>query len=151
MDKRRIGVRAIIFKDGKLLANKFYDGDGESAHWATPGGGLDPHESLVDGLTREIIEETGITPQIGRLIFVQQFSSGRQDRDEELEFFFHVTNPEDFTFIDLAATTHGAAELTRCEFIKPTEYLLPQFLQTIDIASYISEQKPVFLFTELSR
>lgn len=151
MDKRRIGVRAIIFKDGKILANKFYDGGGESTHWATPGGGLDPHESLVDGLTREIIEETGITPKIGRLLFVQQFSSGRQDRDEELEFFFHVTNPEDFTLIDLAATTHGAAELTRCEFIDPTQYLLPKFLQTIDIASYITEQKPVFLFTELAK
>ena len=150
MDKRRIGVRAIIFKDGKLLANKFFHEDGESPFWATPGGGLDPNESLTSGLTREIIEETGISPKIGRLLFVQQFSSSRQDRDEELEFFFHITNPEDFASIDLESTTHGAAELTRCEFISPKEYLLPQFLQTIDIESYITEQKAVFLFTELS-
>ena len=150
MDKRRIGVRAIIFKDGGLLANKFHEEGGESAHWATPGGGLEPHEGLVEGLIREIIEETGVTPHIGRLLFVQQFRSGRLDRDEELEFFFHITNPEDFVSIDLNATTHGASELTKMEFIAPTEYLLPQFLQTIDIDSYISEQKPVFLFTELS-
>lgn len=150
MDKRRIGVRAIIFKDGKLLANKFFHEDGESPYWATPGGGLDPKEDLIEGLSREIIEETGVTPRIGRLIFVQQFRSSRQDCNEELEFFFHVTNPEDFVSIDLESTTHGAAELTRCEFIDPKEYLLPQFLQTIDIESYITEQKPVFLFTELS-
>lgn len=150
MDKRRIGVRAIIFKDGKILANKFHAEEGESAHWATPGGGLEPHEGLVEGLTREIIEETGVSPHVGRLLFVQQFRSGRQDREEELEFFFHITNPEDFVTIDLDSTTHGASELTRIEFIAPTEHLLPQFLQTIDISSYISEQKPVFLFTELS-
>ncbi len=150
MDTRRIGVRAIIFKDGKLLANKFHAEDGESAHWATPGGGLDPNESLAEGLRREIVEETGITPRIGRLLFVQQFRSNRPDCNEELEFFFHVTNPEDFVSIDLAATTHGFQELTRCEFIAPTEHILPQFLQTIDIERYISQQKPVFLFSELS-
>lgn len=99
----------------------------------------------------KIIEETGITPSVGRLLFVQQFSSPRQDREEELEFFFHITNPEDFAAIDLGTTTHGASELTRIEFIAPTEHLLPQFLQTIDIDSYISEPRPVFLFSELSR
>lgn len=82
MDRRRIGVRAIIFKDGKILANKFHTEDGESVHWAT--------------------------------------------------------------------TSHGASELTRMEFIDPTEYLLPKFLQTIDIDSYITAKKQVFLFSELS-
>lgn len=150
MDKRRIGVRAIIFKDGKLLANKFHHEGGESAHWATPGGGLDPHETIVDGVIREIIEETGITPRVGRLLFIQQFRSERAARDEELEFFFHITNPEDFTDIILTETTHGAAELTRCEFITPkSEFLLPAFLQSIDIQDYIENDKPVFIHNEL--
>lgn len=150
MDKRRIGVRAIIYKDGKLLANKFHSKKGESSYWATPGGGLDPHEHLVEGLIREMIEETGITPQVGRLLFVQQFRSTRRDREEELEFFFLVTNPEDFVNIDLSATTHGAKELTRCEFITPhTEYLLPAFLQSIDIQDHIENVKPVFFYEGL--
>ncbi|HEY9659167.1 MAG TPA: NUDIX hydrolase [Allocoleopsis sp.] len=29
--------------------------------WDLPGGGMEPHESLMDGLAREILEETGIT------------------------------------------------------------------------------------------
>ena len=150
MDKRRIGVRAIIFKDGKLLANKFHAKEGESAHWATPGGGLDPHESLEWGLARELLEETGIKAQIGKLLFVQQFRSSRVHRDEELEFFFHITNPEAFNQIDLAATSHGAQELTRCEFIVPSqEHLLPAFLQSIDIESYIKTDKPVHITNEL--
>jgi ADP-ribose pyrophosphatase YjhB (NUDIX family) len=150
MDKRRIGVRAIIFKDGQLLANKFPTETGETDYWATPGGGLDPHESLTDGLTREIIEETGIVPHVGRLLFVQQFRSERPDRSEELEFFFLVTNPEDFTTITLSETTHGAHELTRCEFIDPrAEVLLPAFLQTIDIVEFTTRQQPVYFYTDL--
>ncbi len=150
MDKRRIGVRAIIFKDGKLLANKFHTEGGESAYWATPGGGLDPHESLTDGLVREIIEETGITPKLGRLLFVQQFHSDRPDRSEELEFFFLVTNPQDFAEIILTETTHGAKELTRCEFISPKEeHLLPAFLRDIDIAGHIKQQQPVYFYSQL--
>jgi len=150
MDKRRIGVRAIIFKDGKLLANKFHSENGESAYWATPGGGLDPHESLEQGLARELMEETGIKAQVGKLLFIQQFRSTRANRDEELEFFFHVTNPEAFTQVKLDETTHGAQELTRCEYINPTkEYLLPAFLQSIDIESYIKADKPVFIANEL--
>lgn len=150
MDKRRIGVRAIIFHNGKLLANKFRTESGESKHWAAPGGGLDAHESLEEGLKREILEETGVIPKIGRLLFLQQFRSTRAHRDEELEFFFHITNPEDFMNIRLENTTHGAAELARCEFITPSvELLLPVFLQTIDIPSYIKNTKPVFLFSDL--
>lgn len=150
MDKRRIGVRAIIFKDGKLLANKFHSESGESAYWATPGGGLDPHESLEQGLARELMEETGIKAQVGKLLFIQQFRSTRANRDEELEFFFHVTNPEAFAKVALEETTHGAQELTRCEFINPTkEYLLPAFLQSIDIESHIKTDKPVFIADEL--
>jgi ADP-ribose pyrophosphatase YjhB (NUDIX family) len=150
MDKRRIGVRAIIFKDGKLLASTFQTESGESKHWAVPGGGLDPRESLTDGLKREIIEETGVTPMIGKLLFVQQFKSDRTDRHEELEFFFHVTNPEDFGDISLTETTHGATELVRCEFITPANIpVRPAFLRTIDIASYIEQDLPVYLYNEL--
>ncbi len=151
MEKRRIGVRGIIFKDGKILANKFHTENGESDFWATPGGGLDPLESITAGLHREMTEETGIAPKIGRLLFIQQFASDREDRDEELEFFFHIENPEDYESIDLEATTHGALEHARCEFMDPkTEMILPAFLQTIDIADYIKNQRPVFIANELA-
>lgn len=150
MEKRRIGVRAIIFKDGKLLASTFHTEAGESEHWAVPGGGLDSREALKEGLRREIIEETGIEPVIGKLLFVQQFKSDCADRHEELEFFFHVTNPSDFDGISLTETTHGALELVRCEFVDPAKtFILPAFLQKIDIESYISHDTPVYLYDEL--
>ncbi len=152
MNERRVNVRGIAFNDNKILAQKFrtYE-NGETDYWGTPGGGLDPHESLHDGLRREMIEETGIAPKIGKLLFMQQFLFNRDDGvKEQMEFFFHIENPEDYTSVDLASTTHGTQELTRCEFIDPTkENLLPEFLQSIDINSYIQDDRPVAIIDYL--
>lgn len=151
MDKRHINVRGIIWKEGMLLAVKHKNNDGsESDYWAIPGGGLDPHESLIDGVTRELTEETGITAAVGRLLFMQQFTSKRRYHEEELEFFYLIENPEEFTAIDLAATSHGAEEIARIAFIDPRkEYLLPTFLSSVDIDAIIREQQPPSLFVDL--
>jgi uncharacterized protein with ACT and thioredoxin-like domain len=51
-----------------------------------------------------MIEETGIAPKIGKLLFIQQFDDGEK---EHLEFFFHIENVEDYEIVDLEATSHG--------------------------------------------
>lgn len=147
MKPRRVNVRGIIWKDGKLLVATFIQNDGtEGKYWGTFGGGLDDNESLEEGLKREMIEETGIAPKIGKLLFIQQFKSERRDHQEELEFFFHIENPEDYEDFAFENTTHGAVEMSRHEFVDPsTRQVLPAFLQTIDIESYIKEDKPVYI------
>ena len=53
--KRRVNVRGIIWREGKILAVKHKDPDGtESSYWAVPGGGLDLLEWVEDGVQREI-------------------------------------------------------------------------------------------------
>jgi 8-oxo-dGTP diphosphatase len=150
MQPRRVNVRGIIFKDGKILGQKFILQDGQASdYWGTPGGGLDPQESLNDGLHREMIEETGIAPKIGKLLFIQQFHDGKK---EQLEFFFHIENPEDYHTIDLTATTHGVQEIAHVEFIDPSaEHLLPAFLQTTNIQDYIDNDRSVLITNELAR
>ncbi|MBM3210137.1 NUDIX domain-containing protein [Candidatus Saccharibacteria bacterium] len=90
---RRVNLRGIIYKDGKILCQRLKSGsDGiERDYWCTPGGGIDFGESLHEGLTREMIEETGIKPEIGNLLFVSQFHDGEK---EQLEFFFHIKNTD---------------------------------------------------------
>jgi len=133
---RRITTRGIIYKNGKIFAQKLKRGEGTAAFWCTPGGGLDQHESLHDGLVREMIEETGVSPEIGKLLYVQQY---RDDKGREyLEFFYHITNVGDYETIDLASTTHGEIEVAEYGFVDPTkEVALPEFLQSVDIAKDI--------------
>lgn len=139
---RRIAVRGIIIKNDKVLAVKHKNADGDEVDfWAIPGGGLNPHESLADGLTREILEELGVVPKLGRLLFIQQY---RDEKREYLELFFHITNAENFQDIDLASTSHGTLEISRCEFIdSKKEHLLPTFLQSVDITAALAESSPI--------
>jgi ADP-ribose pyrophosphatase YjhB (NUDIX family) len=151
MQERRVAVRGIIFKDGKLLCQKLtaYRRN-DRDFWCTPGGGLDMGELLEDGLRREMIEETGVEPKIGRLLFVQQFTE--DGKKEQMEFFFLIENPEAYEAIDLAATTHGVEEVEQVEFINPKEHVvLPRFLQTVDLKAYVETVKPVLMHYEMSK
>ncbi|RZL66847.1 MAG: NUDIX hydrolase [Variovorax sp.] len=144
-------MRGIILNDeNQLLAQKFRTDEvgGETTYWGTPGGGIDPNESLVECLEREMIEETGIRARVGKLLFIQQFKTPHRSGviREHMEFFFHIKNHDDYTAIDLSKTSHGLQELTKCEFIDPkNEVLLPAFLQTIDIRNHIENDQPTFI------
>jgi ADP-ribose pyrophosphatase YjhB (NUDIX family) len=147
MNERRIAVRGIVYKNNKILAVQHKKPDGTPVDfWATPGGGLDIGESLLDGLRREMIEETGITPKVGRLLFTQQFIWEKHTSvlQEQMEFFFFIENPEDYINIELEKTSHGHVELASIEFVLPSKlHLMPVFLKTVDLEDHIMNGKPV--------
>ncbi len=145
---RRIAVRGIFIKDGQLLCAKLKDHKtGQPLDfWCTIGGGLDDNEALIPGLEREIIEETGIKPVVGNLLFIQQFAQGD---NEHLEFFFNVLNPDDYVQVDLTKSSHGTAEIARLEYIDPaTENVLPKFLTEQDY-SVITPDSSTTVFSYL--
>jgi 8-oxo-dGTP pyrophosphatase MutT (NUDIX family) len=55
---RRIGVTALIERDGRLLVERRVD---DADVWAFVGGTLEDDESALDALAREVREETGYT------------------------------------------------------------------------------------------
>ncbi len=135
---RRVAVRAIVVRDNKLLLVKLkpYNGK-EKNYYCTVGGGLDEGESLVDGLKREVLEETGVEAQVGKLLFVQQYI---EDANDCLEFFFLVTNASDFESLDLTKTSHGTTEIAEIGFFAPQKVnLLPKFLKDIDLGKLHSQ------------
>lgn len=139
----RIAVRGIALHNSKMLAVRLISSKDTSGYtpdyWCTPGGGLDSNESLTDGLVREMVEETGVTPTVGALLYIQQFS---HKGNEHLEFFFHILNAQDYTCIDLSTTSHGNIELQEIAFVDPqTTPLLPNFLMTEDLAKKIAHPK----------
>lgn len=148
MQERRINVRGIIFKDGKLFGQQLKNNVGPNQFWCTPGGGLDPGESLTEGLRREMIEETGIAPVIGKLLFIQQFHDGTR---EQLEFFFNIENVDEYQTIDLSATSHGEIEIATYGFIDPkAERVLPDFLKDLNYVEYIANHMPVLVMSDFA-
>jgi len=79
----RHAVRAVIVRDARLLLlhTRRYD------DYSFPGGGLDPGEDAVDGLRRELMEETG-----ARGVTVQRYlgylDEYRPSRDPQYEVLF---------------------------------------------------------------
>ncbi len=151
--ERKIKVRGIAVLNGKLLSLKLkpYPGaaHSEKDFWCLPGGGVDEGEGLLDAFKREMVEELGVEPKVGRLLYVQQFAHGGK---EFTEFLFLIENPEDYQNVDLNQTTHGNLEVEQVAFVDPkTTTVLPEFLTTDNLAELTAGNWPVKFYSELQR
>jgi len=148
MISRRVAVRGIFVHEGKMLAAKLKPYRHKNASfWSTIGGGIDDGESLSNAISREIVEETGIQPRVGRLLYIQQFFD-KNKNVEQMEFFFLIDNPEDYLSIDLSKTSHGAVEIESIDFIDPSDPqygLLPDFLRSVD-PDNLPQQTEIFSY-----
>lgn len=154
--QRRVNVRGIIISDqGEIFCQKLTANNGTGREfWCAPGGGLELGESLLDGLRREMIEETGVKPTIGKLLFIQQFTdtnpSSKHGATEQLEFFFAITNWRDYRHIDLEQTSHGVEEVAECGLVDPkTTRILPSYLTEVDLNWLVNESTDVQMMSEL--
>jgi ADP-ribose pyrophosphatase YjhB (NUDIX family) len=76
---RHVVVHAIVERDGALLLVKRAPHLSEGGKWGLPGGFLDRDERLVDGVLRELREETGWTGEVRGLLRI----NSRPDRPRE--------------------------------------------------------------------
>ncbi|MGH7196748.1 MAG: NUDIX hydrolase [Candidatus Saccharimonadales bacterium] len=132
----QIVVRAIIAQEDKLLLvrNKSTD------FWCLPGGKVDEDEQIIPALKREITEELGVEPVLGKLLYVQQLFLPTEQR---LEFLFAVENSADYANLDLTKTTHGELELDDAGFYDPQKLkVLPSFLT--EFRQDMSKDLPLF-------
>ncbi len=88
----RPAAYGVIIKDGKVLLNTAWDGHD------FPGGGIDKGESIRDGLLREVNEETGVSVDVGPLLYVgEDFFIANFVEDtyfHSLVYYFLCTNPK---------------------------------------------------------
>lgn len=121
----KMGARGIVEHAGKfLLVRNVVSPD----FWCLPGGGIEPGEDVMSAIKRELIEETGVEPDVGNLLYIHQIkSSGGYGVPE---FLFHIKNGKDYVSLDITKTTHGEAELAEIGFVDIAAVtLLPQFLK----------------------
>ncbi|GAA2759471.1 NUDIX hydrolase [Actinopolymorpha rutila] len=64
----RVGAYGVCMDEGRMLLIRFAGGDPQ---WSLPGGGVDFGEHPVDGVVREVEEETGYAVRVGSLLGVR--------------------------------------------------------------------------------
>lgn len=125
MDDKKIVVRTrgIILCEGELLVVKH---SFDHNYYALPGGHLEYGETILECIEREIIEELGIKPEIGRLLYIHDYID-ENDGVQSVEFFFEIVNSKNYKNIDGIERTH-AHEIVELLWIKPeeNEILLPK-------------------------
>jgi len=67
---QRVGARGVVVVDGRILLLK-YERDCEVLY-LFPGGGHEPGETLAETAAREVMEESGLVVEVGRLLAVHK-------------------------------------------------------------------------------
>ena len=80
----RNAAKALIIKDGKMLAIKIKDGNEE--WYIMPGGGQESEEILPQTVQREVLEEMGILVEVKDLVFVIEGVHGEAFHRVDLVF-----------------------------------------------------------------
>lgn len=118
----------VIDKSGKVLAVKHIGKD----YWCLPGGRVEDGEEITAAIKREMVEELGVEPEIGRLLHVYQFFM-ESSLTQRLEFIFEIKNAQDYAQTDFTKTSHGSEELqavTWLDLTDQTQKFLPEFIKS---------------------
>ncbi len=86
--------------------------------YVLPGGHLEWGEDIKKCLQREIVEELGISPEIGQLLYVNNFIN--KNNVHLVEFFFEVLNSAEYKNIENIKRTH-AHEIAEVYWAKPDD------------------------------
>ena len=113
--KTVIQVRAIILHLGKLLVVKHPH---DTSFAALPGGHLEWGEDIKECLSREIMEELGVIPEIGSLLYVNTYTQA--DNKHHVEFFFEILNGDKYLNTEQLARSH-AHEIAEIIWSSPTD------------------------------
>jgi ADP-ribose pyrophosphatase YjhB (NUDIX family) len=111
-----IRCRAIILHEGKLLVVRHSH---DISFAALPGGHLEWGEDVKECLEREIIEELGVKPKIGRLMYINTFFKDKNSA-QPVEFFFEVLNGSDYLDVGDLKRTH-AYEISEIIWVSPND------------------------------
>lgn len=67
----RVRAGALIIENQSMLLIEFKDENG--LHYNLPGGGVNPGETVIDAVQREVMEEASIAVEVGPLAFVYEY------------------------------------------------------------------------------
>lgn len=75
--QHRISVGALIVRDQSVLMVN-HKRENQYDFWVAPGGGVKGTESLAEAVAREVMEETGLSVSICRLLYIEEMYNPEQ-------------------------------------------------------------------------
>lgn len=113
---QRVAAYAVVTSVHGVLLTQFNTNTNVPGTWGLPGGGLDECESPVDGVHREVWEETGQRIELGELLTIQsqhwvgRAPSGQVEDFHAVRIVYAATCPEpvDIIIHDVGGTTADA-------------------------------------------
>ncbi|MFS0634819.1 NUDIX domain-containing protein [Mesobacillus foraminis] len=78
MSQVRIRCTGLIIKDNAILVIRYNE---NGIHYNLPGGGLEQGETILEGVAREVYEETNAEVEVGQLALVYEFAPQKQSGD----------------------------------------------------------------------
>ena len=139
----RTSGKAVVFRDGRLLAVKLHDADGD--FYILPGGGQAAGELLPDTVRREVAEETGIAVRVGDAAFVIEGSEGEPHHRVDIVFLCEYVSMTD-------AEHRPDTNQTGCEWLDIEKLnrlpLYPSKLRRPIMNIYSGKHTPVYLGNE---
>lgn len=127
-----IRVGAIIMKDGKILMV----GNERADYLYSVGGRIKFGETAEEAIVREVLEETGVKMEIGRLGFVHEnyfYGDAPTNLGKliyEISFFFYMNVPTDFAPIGESFTEDNSKEHLRWVSLDKDIKIYPEFFKT---------------------
>jgi 8-oxo-dGTP diphosphatase len=122
-----VGAKAIIVNEGKVLVLReaSYDEGTNEGKWDVPGGRINPEEPILEGLKREVTEESGIQIETGEVLGVyENFPTIRGEACHVVRVYYQA-NPISPTEVVLSGD-HDAFE-----WINPNETTNKLFVSDI--------------------
>jgi 8-oxo-dGTP diphosphatase len=117
-----LGVGAVVVDRGRaLLVRRGHEP--ARGQWSIPGGRVEPGETLRDAVRREILEETGLSIEVGRRLRILE----RIFRDDSARVKYH------YVLIDYRAIPTGGA-LSASSDAADARYFTSRQLEKLGIA-----------------
>ena len=94
-----VGAKAVVVRpDGKILIvreGSAYEEGTNIGKWDVPGGRIAPEEALLDGLAREVMEESGLKVTVGSVLHVaDNFPEIKGEKVHVVRIYFACTITE---------------------------------------------------------